>query len=107
MSAAYLRRRDLVLELMNDIPGIRTYVPQGAFYIFPDMSSFYGKKTPDGQVIQNSSDLSMFILNDAYVAAVSGDAFGADECIRFSFAASDEKLTEAMQRLKNTLAKLQ
>ena len=70
------------------------------------MSSFYGKSAPDGQVIRNSSDLSMYILNDAFVAAVSGDAFGADECLRFSFAASDEKLTEAMDRLKTSLAKL-
>ncbi len=105
MSAAYLRRRDLVLGLMNEIPGIKTYVPQGAFYIFPDVSSFYGKSV-NGQVINNSSDLSMFILNDAYVAAVSGDAFGADECIRFSFAAADDKLVEAMRRLKESLAKL-
>ncbi|QNF31913.1 pyridoxal phosphate-dependent aminotransferase [Adhaeribacter swui] len=105
MSAAYLRRRDLVLGLMKEIPGIKTYVPQGAFYIFPDVSSFYGKSF-NGQVINNSSDLSMFILNDAHVAAVSGDAFGADECIRFSFAASDEKLVEAMRRLKESLAKL-
>ncbi len=105
MSAAYLRRRDLVLGLMKDIPGIKTYVPQGAFYIFPDVSSFYGKSF-NGQVINNSSDLSMFILNDAHVAAVSGDAFGADECIRFSFAAADEKLVEAMRRLKESLAKL-
>ena len=69
-------------------------------------SYLWGKSTPEGQVISNSSDLSMYILNDAFVAAVSGDAFGADECIRFSFAASDEKLTEAMDRLKISLAKL-
>jgi len=106
MSAAYLRRRDLVLDLMKDIPGLKTYVPQGAFYIFPDVSAYYGKTTPSGQTIKNSSDLSMYLLNDAFVAAVSGDAFGADECIRFSFAASDEKLTEAMQRIKESLAKL-
>ncbi|RDC66522.1 pyridoxal phosphate-dependent aminotransferase [Adhaeribacter pallidiroseus] len=105
MSAAYLRRRDLVLGLMKEIPGIKTYVPQGAFYIFPDVSSFYGKSF-NGQVINNSGDLSMFILNDAHVAAVSGDAFGADECIRFSFAAADDKLVEAMRRLKESLAKL-
>jgi len=105
MSAAYLRRRDLVLGLMKDIPGIRTYVPQGAFYIFPEISSYFGKSY-NGQVIKNSNDLSMFILNDAHVAVVSGDAFGADECVRFSFAASDEKLVEAMRRLKESLAKL-
>jgi len=106
MSEAYLRRRDLVLGLMKEIPGIKTYVPQGAFYIFPDISAYFGKTTSNGEPIQNSSDLSMYLLNDAFVAAVSGDAFGADECIRFSFAASDEKLTEAMQRIKDSLAKL-
>ncbi|WP_026462722.1 pyridoxal phosphate-dependent aminotransferase [Adhaeribacter aquaticus] len=107
MSAAYLRRRDLVLGLMKDIPGIVTNVPQGAFYIFPDVSAYFGKTTPDGQKINGSFELSMFILNDAHVAAVSGDAFGADECMRFSFAASDEKLKEAMERIKVSLAKLQ
>jgi aspartate aminotransferase len=106
MAAAYLRRRDLVLGLMKEIPGFKTYVPQGAFYIFPDISAYFGKTTPDGKVINNSFDLSMFLLNDAYVAAVSGEAFGAEECIRFSFAASDAKLEEAMERLKVSLAKL-
>lgn len=105
MTTAYLRRRDLVLGLMNEIPGIKTYVPQGAFYIFPDISSYFGKSF-NGQVINNSNDLSMFILNDAHIAVVSGDAFGADECVRFSFAAADEKLVEAMRRLKESLAKL-
>ncbi|MDB5262133.1 MAG: aspartate aminotransferase [Adhaeribacter sp.] len=106
MTAAYLRRRDMVLGLMKDIPGIKTYVPQGAFYIFPDISAYFGKTTTEGKVIHNSFDLSMYLLNDAYVAAVSGDAFGADECMRFSFAASDAKLEEAMGRLKVSLAKL-
>ncbi|GEO06512.1 aminotransferase [Adhaeribacter aerolatus] len=107
MAAAYLRRRDLVLDIMKrDIPGFKTYVPQGAFYIFPEVSSYFGKTTPDGNVINNSFDLSMFLLNDAYVAAVSGEAFGAEECIRFSFAASDAKLEEAMARIKESLAKL-
>ncbi|KAA5548206.1 pyridoxal phosphate-dependent aminotransferase [Adhaeribacter rhizoryzae] len=107
MAAAYLRRRDLVLDIMKrDIPGFKTYVPQGAFYIFPEVSSYFGKTTPEGKVINNSFDLSMFLLNDAYVAAVSGEAFGAEECIRFSFAASDAKLEEAMGRIKESLAKL-
>jgi aspartate aminotransferase len=105
MTEAYRRRRDLVLNLMKDIPGIKTYVPSGAFYIFPDMSDFFGRSY-NGQTIDNSVDLSLFLLNDAHVALVSGDAFGAPQCIRFSFAASDEKLTEAMQRIKTSLAKL-
>lgn len=105
MSAAYLRRRDLVLGLMNDIPGIKTYLPKGAFYIFPDMSEFFGKSC-EGMLIKDSFDLSMYLLNDAHVSLVSGDAFGAPNCIRFSFAAADEKLVEALERVKKSLAKL-
>ncbi|WP_205499700.1 pyridoxal phosphate-dependent aminotransferase [Rufibacter psychrotolerans] len=105
MSASYLRRRDLVLGLMKDIPGIKTYVPQGAFYIFPDVSEFFGKSTGD-TVIQNANDLAMYLLNDAHVSLVEGGAFGAPECIRFSFAASDAKLIEALERIKASLAKL-
>ncbi|HSI90765.1 MAG TPA: pyridoxal phosphate-dependent aminotransferase, partial [Adhaeribacter sp.] len=105
MTAAYKRRRDLVLGLMNEIPGIKTYVPSGAFYIFPDMSAFFGKCCT-GYEINNAVDLSLYLLNDAHVALVSGDAFGAPQCIRFSFAASDEKLTEALRRIKASLAKL-
>jgi aspartate aminotransferase len=106
MAAAYLRRRDLVLGLMKELPGFKSYVPQGAFYIFPEVSAYFGKSAPDGKVINNSFDLSMYLLNDAYVAVVSGEAFGAEECIRISFAASDAKLEEAMERLKVSLAKL-
>ncbi|MBA9076708.1 pyridoxal phosphate-dependent aminotransferase [Rufibacter quisquiliarum] len=105
MSASYLRRRDLVLSLMNEIPGIKTYVPQGAFYIFPDVSAFFGKSV-EGRVIENANDLAMYLLNDAHVSLVEGGAFGAPECIRFSFAASDAKLTEALGRIKASLAKL-
>lgn len=105
MTEAYKRRRDLVLGLMQEIPGIKTYVPEGAFYIFPDVSAYFGK-TYEGKAINDSMDLSMFLLNDANVALVSGDAFGAPQCIRFSFAASDEKLTEALSRIKASLAKL-
>jgi aspartate aminotransferase len=105
MTEAYKRRRDLVLNLMKEIPGIKTYVPEGAFYIFPDVSDFFGKSWENYQ-INDSMDLTMFLLNDANVALVSGDAFGAPQCIRFSFAASDEKLTEALRRIKASLAKL-
>ncbi|OKL39435.1 pyridoxal phosphate-dependent aminotransferase [Pontibacter flavimaris] len=106
MAEAYRRRRDLVLDLMNGIPGFKTYLPNGAFYIFPDVSAYFGKRFED-KVMENAEDLSMFILSDAHVAVVSGEAFGAPQCIRFSFAASDEKLTEAMRRIKDSLAKLQ
>lgn len=105
MAAAYRRRRDLVLQLMNEIPGFQTYVPSGAFYIFPDVSHYFGKRY-QGQTISSALDLSLFLLTDAHVAVVSGEAFGAGQCIRFSFAASDEKLTEALRRIKNSLAKL-
>ena len=106
MTEAYRRRRDLVLEIMNDIEGFGTYVPDGAFYIFPDVSYYFGKRF-EGKTIENSEDLSMFLLADSHVATVGGEAFGAPQCIRFSFAASDEKLTEALRRIKSSLAKLQ
>ena len=106
MVAAYRRRRDMVLELVQDIPGFRTNVPSGAFYIFPDVSGYFGRATPAGPVIQSAADLAMYLLNDAHVAAVDGAAFGAPNCIRFSTAAADEKLREAFIRIKNSLAKL-
>ncbi|QCR21080.1 pyridoxal phosphate-dependent aminotransferase [Pontibacter sp. SGAir0037] len=106
MTAAYLRRRDLVLGLMQDIPGLKTNVPTGAFYIFPDVSSYFGKSY-NGQTIENAYDLCMFLLTDAHIASVSGEAFGAPQCIRFSYATSDEKLVEAFSRIKSSLAKLQ
>ncbi|MEJ8801458.1 pyridoxal phosphate-dependent aminotransferase [Pontibacter sp. H249] len=106
MTEAYRRRRSLVLDLMQDIPGFQTYVPAGAFYIFPEISSYFGKSY-NGKVINSALDLSMFILTDAHVAVVSGEAFGAPQCIRFSYATSDDKLVEALRRIKNSLAKLQ
>ncbi|MDQ2768908.1 MAG: pyridoxal phosphate-dependent aminotransferase [Bacteroidota bacterium] len=106
MAAAYRRRRDLVLELVKDIPGLNTPTPSGAFYIFPEVSAFFGRTAPDGSTIHNSTDLALFILNDAHVSAVSGEAFGAPECLRFSTAAADEKLAEAFRRIKVSLAKL-
>ena len=106
MRDAYHRRRNLVLELMNDIPGFKTYVPSGAFYIFPDVSYYFGMSY-EGKTIQNALDLCMFILTDALVAVVSGEAFGAPQCVRFSYATSDDKLVEALRRIKISLAKLQ
>ncbi len=106
MAAAYRRRRDLVLGLVKDIPGLDTPTPSGAFYIFPEVSAFFGRTAPDGSILRNSTDLALFILNDAHVSAVSGEAFGAPECLRFSTAAADEKLVEAFRRIKASLAKL-
>jgi aspartate aminotransferase len=107
MVEAYRRRRDMVLELVQDIPGFRTPKPSGAFYIFPDVTGYFGKTTPTGEVISSAADLALYLLNDAHVAAVDGSAFGAPNCIRFSTAAADEKLREAFLRIKTSLAKLQ
>ena len=106
MVAAYRRRRDLVLDIVKDIPGFNTPTPSGAFYIFPEVSAYFGRTAPDGSTLQNSSDLALYLLNDAHVSAVSGDAFGAAECMRFSTAAADDKLVEAFRRIKVSLAKL-
>ena len=106
MVAAYRRRRDLVLDIVRDIPGLITPTPEGAFYIFPDVSAFLGRRTAEGQVITNVAELALYLLQDAHVAAVPGDAFGAPNCMRFSTASADEKLVEAFRRIKVSLAKL-
>lgn len=105
MRDAFRKRRDLVLNLMKEIPGMKTNVPDGAFYIFPDISYYFGKSY-NNYHIKNSSDLSMFILEEGNVALVSGDAFGDDNCIRFSYATSEDKLIESVRRIKEALAKL-
>lgn len=105
MKEAYLRRRDLIIDLLKEIPGLKVNKPQGAFYIFPDVSSYFGKSY-EGQVIKTSSDLAMYILNNAYVSTVGGDSFAAPKNIRISFAASDENIIEAIKRIKEVLAKL-
>lgn len=96
-------RRDMVLELLGEIDGLKLNVPDGAFYIFPDVSSFFGK-TLQGRNIDNASDFSMFLLEEANVATVTGDAFGAPNCIRMSYAASEEQLREAIKRIKKVLS---
>ncbi|MDB5269942.1 MAG: aspartate aminotransferase [Hymenobacter sp.] len=106
MVAAYRRRRDLVLDIVKDIPGFNTPTPSGAFYIFPEVSAYFNRLAPDGSTIATSMDLALYLLNDAHVSAVSGDAFGAPECMRFSTAAADDKLVEAFRRIKTSLAKL-
>lgn len=105
MKAAYKKRRDLVYELLKDIPGLKTNLPDGAFYFFPDVSSFFGKSY-NGITINNAEDLCMFILNDTHVALVTGDAFGSKNNIRFSYATSEEILVEGMKRIKESLSKL-
>jgi aspartate aminotransferase len=105
MTKEYLRRRDLVMELLNEIPGIRTPLPMGAFYFFPDVSDYFGKS--DGKTtIQNSDDFCMYILDEAHVALVTGAAFGAPNCVRISYAASEEDLREAISRIKEVLGRL-
>lgn len=105
MRQAFQRRRDLIVELAKDIPGLEVNVPEGAFYLFPKCSSFYGKACGD-KVINNSTDLVMFLLEEGHVATVGGDAFGDPECFRMSYATSDDNIREAMKRIKETLAKL-
>ncbi len=105
MRQAFQRRRDLIVELAMDIPGLEVNVPEGAFYLFPKCSSFYGKACGD-KVINNSNDLAMFLLEEGHVATVGGDAFGDPECFRMSYATSDDNIREAMKRIKETLAKL-
>ena len=105
MRNTFLNRRDMVVDLLEDLPGIKCNVPQGAFYLFPDISYYFGKSYGETR-INNANDLCMFLLNSAHVACVAGDAFGNPECIRISYAASDEKLLEAISRLKAHLAKL-
>jgi aspartate aminotransferase len=105
MEEAYLRRRDLVLGLIKDIPGIKTHVPEGAFYFFPDVSAFFGKQS-DGFVIKDADALCLYLLDKANVSLVTGSAFGAPSCVRLSYAASDEDLKEALKRMKTALANL-
>ncbi len=105
MISAFKKRRDLVLSLLSQIPGIRINNPGGAFYVFPDCSSFFGKSF-NGTVISNSDQLCMYLLEHGLVALVGGEAFGDPNCFRISYAASEETLTKAMNRIKEALAKL-
>lgn len=106
MRQAFERRRDLIVKLAKEIPGLEVNVPQGAFYLFPKCSSFYGKHSDKGTTISNSTDLALYLLDEAHVATVGGDAFGDPECFRMSYATSDENIIEAMRRIKEALAKL-
>lgn len=106
MLQAYRRRRDLIISLLNEIPGVKTAIPDGAFYVFPEVKSYFGKKAPDGSLIKNANDMAIYLLNNAHVSIVTGAAFGAPDNIRISYAASDENITEAIRRIKEWLAKL-
>ena len=105
MRDAFLKRRDLVVGLMKEIPGLKTNVPDGAFYMYPEVSYYFGKKYKS-HVINNATDLTLFLLEDGHLALVPGAAFGEDKYIRFSYATSEDNLKEALKRLKDSLAKL-
>ncbi len=105
MRVAFQRRRDLVVSLAREIPGIKVNEPQGAFYLFPEVSSYFGKKYGD-KVINNAADLAMYLLEEGHVATVDGEAFCLPGYIRLSYATSDDNIREAMRRIKDALAKL-
>ena len=105
MRKAFERRRNLIVELAKDIPGLEVNVPQGAFYLFPKCSSFFGKS--DGEtVVRNSTDFAMYLLEKGHVATVAGDAFGDPDCFRMSYATSDENIREALHRIKEVTSRL-
>ncbi len=105
MRQAFQRRRNLIVQLAREIPGLEVNMPEGAFYLFPKCSFYFGKSY-NGKQINNATDMAMYLLEEAYVACVGGGAFGAPDCIRMSYATSEENITEAMRRIKEALSKL-
>ena len=105
MRETFLKRRNLVYELLKTIPNIKFNKPAGAFYFFPDISYYFGKSF-EGTTIKSATDMSMYLLSDALVSVVTGEAFGDPDCIRLSYATSEEILAQAMLRIKNSLANL-
>jgi aspartate aminotransferase len=105
MNKAFKRRKEMVIKLVRDIPNVKVYDPDGAFYVFPKVDAYYGKAF-NGTSINNSTDLCLYLLEQAHIATVPGEAFGDPACIRISFATSDEKLVEAMKRMKDALIAL-
>lgn len=105
MKVAFERRRNLIVKLLSEIPGLKVNNPMGAFYIFPEANAYLGKSY-NGKKVETATDLAMYLLEEAHVACVGGDAFGAPGCIRFSYATSDENITKAIARVKDALAKL-
>jgi aspartate aminotransferase len=106
MVAAFKSRREIVMKLINDIPGIICHEPPGAFYIFPDVKSYFGKQTPAGEIISNTEELCMYFLNTAHVSTVTGAAFGEPNCIRISFANSIENIEKGFAKIKKAFADL-
>lgn len=106
MREAFLERRNLVYAAMSNMQGLKCFNPGGAFYLFPDVSAFFGKISGDGTKINNAEDLCMYLLNDAHVSTVSGEPFGAPQCLRLSYAAGTEQLAKAMERISAALSKL-
>ena len=106
MTEEFARRRKKTMELVSEIPGMKCFEPEGAFYIFPDVSAYYGKSDGGENTIKNSADFSMYLLNTAHVSSVMGDAFGEPNCVRFSFANSMGNIEKAWGRIKEALAKL-
>ena len=106
MVAAFKIRRKKVMELLKDIPGILCNEPPGAFYVFPDVSSYFGKKTPNGEVISTAGELAMYFLNTAHVSVVTGEAFGEPKCIRMSFASTVENIEKGFAKIKKALSDL-
>jgi len=106
MTKAFHQRRDLVIRLLEQIPLLLVNRPQGAFYMFPDVSAYFGKTTKDGNVVKDADDMSLYLLAEAMVSTVSGAAFGNDRCIRLSYATSEAKLTEAASRIEKALSEL-
>jgi aspartate aminotransferase len=105
MKVAFERRRNLIVKLLSEIPGLNVNNPMGAFYIFPECKSYLGKSY-NGKTLNTATDVAMFLLEEAHVALVGGDAFGAPGCIRLSYATSDENIEKAIARIKVALAKL-
>lgn len=105
MRQAFERRRDLIVNLAKEVPGFEVNKPEGAFYLFPKCSYYYGK-TDGSRTINNADDLAMYLLEVGHVACVGGTSFGAPECIRMSYATSDENIVEAIKRIKEALSKL-
>ncbi len=106
MKEAFLKRRNLMLELLGEIDGLKLNVPEGAFYIFPDCTGLLGTKTPNGKEIHTASDLCMHLLEEEHVALVAGEAFGSEGCFRLSYAASEESLKDAASRMKRVFNQL-
>ncbi len=105
MREAFRRRRDIVYKLMTELDGVKVNLPDGAFYFFPDVTYYFGKSY-NGKTINDADELSIYLLEEAHVSTVGGDSFGDKKSIRMSYAASEEKLVEAMARIKAALGKL-